>query len=53
MKILICGCGNIGKHTYNEFSSLSKDIYIDDKYIDRSINGFSKDTDLQIINNSE
>ena len=53
MKILICGYGNIGKHTYNEFSSLSKDIYIYDKYKDPSINGFYKNTDLQIINESE
>lgn len=32
MKILICGYGNIGKHTYNEFNNGKNEICLYDKY---------------------
>lgn len=53
MKILICGYGNIGKHTYNEFYALKDNIYIYDKYKNPSIDGFYWQTDLKVINEQE
>lgn len=35
MKMLICGFGNIGKHIYNEFQSISYDISIYDPFYER------------------
>ena len=53
MKILICGYGNIGKHTYNEFYALKDSIYIYDKYKNPSIDGFYLQTDLKVIDEEE